>query len=259
MLVIIITLLIIVIPSQTYGDLASFIDKGDKIVYEVIYYGDNNGSSTDYYEVNVLDKYFSTDLYFSLEVTYNGIYGSLSKKYETIKTFDLPTYIPAVLNIEETLMLEDAPMVLSVPVPVKDWNTLMDRSSPIAGKTLSLKFQYKQLYELCIGDTIIPIYVYVLKGSDPSYSYTAYVDNGTGILIELDIYSNQGHLLFAIKLIYYNKFLTNTLPVSSSEPNSNNTLSGIDSNEKIPRIIFTIVLATISIFALLIISSRFSK
>ncbi len=256
LLVILIVLVVVgIYPVNVGADLASYLEKDDKLLYEIIYYRNNVPYSTDYYEVDIVDKYVSTELYFTLEVKYNGVYGSLSKKYGPVKIFDLSMYIPSVQNIEYITMSSSSPILLTVPVPVKDWNELVDRSSPIAAKALSLKLQDKQVYELQIGSGVVYLYTYVLTGSEFGYSYKVYVDNKTGLLIRLDAFNNYGDLVFTIKLMYYNRF-TEYIATTSTHAEITNTTT-IRAN--MSRITFTVILATISIIVLLVVSSRFAR
>ena len=247
----VLVLLILSGASTAYSGLESYLEKGDKLTYEITYYEYNSPVSTDYYEVDISDKFVSTELYFSLDVQYSGYYGSREKTYKSIKTFDLPMYIPAVPNIDYIDFSATKEILLTIPIPIKNWNSPIDGSSPIAAKAISLRFDNEEKYRITIGNVLVNLVVVVLRGNDNQYSFKAYIDRGSGILVRLDAFNQYGEYVFSVNLVYYTQYVELGQGFSSS--NVTTTTIPVQTTNRITSIV---MISTIVIVALLFLYAR---
>jgi hypothetical protein len=237
-------------PLRVDASLYKYLDKGDKLVYEIYY----SSGRQDYFEIDVKDKYVSSSLLYTLEISYSGRNGTVSKDY-SLTIYELSMYIPSVHELDYiTYMRDRQDIMLSMPIPVDGWNNQVDASSPIGARAVYLSYEKKTVYMLKMGGKAINIPVYVLKGKEGRYEYTVFIDAKSGILIRFDAsYSNSVNPLFTIKLVFFNEYLEKAGSPTTVSNSSQNTTS---SSMRISRIVFTVIIALASILALIVISAK---
>jgi len=240
-------------PAHGYAGIGELLEKGYTIKYQVSYYSYEGGSTSDlknltlvdYYSISVQDRYISTYEFIVLNIEYSGYYGFYEKSY-VVKLSEVFMYVPVISSYQGVDISSSKELTLSIPIPVKDWNTPADPSQILSIKTISVKPIRITEYNLEFTNITIPVESVMLEGVEGQWRYNVYIDKNTGLLLRLDAFSSN-KLLFTIELIY-------------ATPYSNLVMSpkpSIDTNSPVvSRVVAAVVVAITAISVLLLIYAR---
>ncbi len=249
MVALVLTVILLITCSTLVGSagIVGFLGKGDKFLYEIDYYSNGVVIRKSYFQIRVVDEYISTEQYFDFEITYINATGSVSKNFTAVRIFQLSQYLPLLQTGYSTEQL-----TVSLPIPVDDWNNVLEPGSPIAAKILYLSLDSRGTYNFTIENRNVAIDAMFLSGHEGGYYVKAVVDSSNNLLISLKVFDKYGEPIYSISLIYSNKYLETSSEVEHETTTVNR--GGFSS-----RIILVIVLALISVFALLAVSSYFGR
>lgn len=240
-------LILLFISVINYSNIDFVLDKGDKLVYEVKYCVGNN-IYTDYFEININDKYVADKTYFDIYIRYynssSGI--TIAKEYRSTSAWDMSRY----LSIADKSGGEITG-ILYITIPIVNWNNRVSDDEPIGAKVLSLKINSTRERSLDIGGSRISILATVLEGVVEGVSYEAIVDYYSGILITLKAICRDTEL-FSIKLTYFTDYV-------AVLKNNFETITEVKNNKSLNQVIPIVMLAAISIIVLMAIVSYLSR
>uniref|UniRef100_A0A7C4D847 Uncharacterized protein n=1 Tax=Staphylothermus marinus TaxID=2280 RepID=A0A7C4D847_STAMA len=242
-LIVFLFLLISIVDSSV----ENVLDKGDRLLYEIKYrVGDI--VYTDYFEIEIRDKYVADKSYFDIYIRYsNSTSGiTIAKLYRSISSWDLSR----VLSIADK-SAGDFNGVVYVTIPVTNWNNRVADDEPIGAKILILKVNRTSEESIGIGSSRINALVTVLNGVSEGIFYEVKVDYYTGLLISLRAMRNDNEL-FSTNLVFYSDYV-------AVLQNSIGNYTVNRNNKSLNYIMPTIILAAISIIILLAIVSYLSR
>ncbi len=225
------------IPVTVYSDnIADEIDIGYKIIYAIAYYTGKWPGHVDQFEINVIDKYVSFNMFFDFRIKYinasPSIPGTITTEivrgtrtsttllkippppriientYKGIVRTNLSGFIPMCEERDVVEVLDRGESSISIPIPVEGWNPRIGKLQPLGYKSIFLKVVDFANYTLEIGGVNITIDTILLENSDNRYRYVAMVDRYTGMLVYLEIRDHATNtLLYKIYLKYYTGYL----------------------------------------------------
>jgi len=200
-----ITLLtLLTLPVVIEGSIASQLSRGDKIVYQIIYYDAySQPSRIEYYEVTITDNYMSTNVYFDIEVKYIGLNGVKTSVRKGLKDFELYQFIPLIIGFG---YVTSDKYQLSIPMPIRKLNEPYDQSSPTSLKVLDLIKISQGVEKVYIGGSTIELNIIRMGRNETDYRYEALVDSSNGLLVELTIRDKGNNVYCIIRLDYYSNY-----------------------------------------------------
>lgn len=240
-------------PAHSYAGIGDLLEKGYTIKYRVSYYSYEGGlksdlknvSLVDYYLISIRDRYFSTDEFIVLNIEYSGYYGFYEKSY-IVKLSEVFMYVPMASGYQGVDVSSSKELTLSIPIPVKDWNTPADPSQILAIRTIAVNPVRVTEYNLEFTNITIQVESVELERVEGLWRYVVYIDKNTGLLLRLDAFTSN-KLLFAVELVYATPYLN--LAMSLKSP------IGINSPVA-SQIVAVVVVAIIAISVLLLIYAR---
>lgn len=223
------------------------LDKGDRLVYEIKYrVGDS--FFTDYFEINIRDKYVADKTYYDIYVRYfNSSTGiTVAKEYRSTSSWDLSR----ILSLADKSGGE-LTGILYISIPVRGWNNRVSSDEPIGAKVLSLKINRTSERSIVISGCRINILSTVLQGIVEGIVYEVLVDYYSGLLISLRA-SRGDSELFLITLTYFTDYV-------AVLQNNFGTATEVRNNKSLNQIIPVVIIAAISIIALTAVISYLSR